>query len=165
MSLFRSTLDNTGKVIAESFPERLPMSCLPIGRFPATRPVEPDSDLCLLALQNGLIDQGALFAAFAAWTRDKSRTLADLLEANGTLDADDRGAVEALVSRHVKRNGGDVEKSLAAVPAGRSTRESLARLDDPDINATRGQVASSHGSTEARWPACMGYHDAELRAA
>jgi eukaryotic-like serine/threonine-protein kinase len=23
----------------------------------------------LLALQNGLIDQGALFAAFAAWTR------------------------------------------------------------------------------------------------
>ena len=115
-----------------------------------SNPTDPSRDLLfgLLALQNGLIDQGALFAAFAAWTRDKSRTLADHLEASGNLDADDRGAVEALVSRHVKRNGGDVEKSLAAVAAGRSTRESLARLDDPDINATLGHVASSHGSTE-----------------
>jgi hypothetical protein len=33
----------------------------------------------LLALQNGLIDQGALFGAFAAWTRNKARPLADHL--------------------------------------------------------------------------------------
>jgi hypothetical protein len=31
----------------------------------------------LLALQNGLIDQGALVATFQAWTRDKARSLAD----------------------------------------------------------------------------------------
>src|SRR5262249_19411565 len=41
-----------------------------------------------------------------------------------------------------------VEKSLAVVPTGRSTRESLAKLDDPDIDATLGHVASGHGSTE-----------------
>ena len=45
----------------------------------------PSRDLLfgLLALQNGLIDQGAPFTAFAAWSRDKSRSLADHLIALG----------------------------------------------------------------------------------
>ena len=93
----------------------------------------------LLALQNGLIDQGQLVAAFQAWTLDKSRSLADHLVARGDLDADARAGLEALVAVHVKKHG-DVEKSLAAVPAGKSTRESLARLGDPDIEATLGHV-------------------------
>jgi hypothetical protein len=37
----------------------------------------------LLALQNGLIDQGQLVAAFQAWTRDKARNLTDQLVAQG----------------------------------------------------------------------------------
>src|SRR5262245_39558210 len=41
----------------------------------------------LLALQNGLIDQGQLVAAFQAWTRNKSRSLADHLVGRGDLDA------------------------------------------------------------------------------
>ena len=45
----------------------------------------------LLALQNGLIDQGQLVAAFQAWTRDKARSLADHLVARGDLDADAAG--------------------------------------------------------------------------
>src|SRR5271166_4566080 len=102
----------------------------------------------LLALQNGLIDQGALVAAFQAWTRDKAKSLADYLEARGDLEAEDRAAVEALVTRHVKRHGGDVEKSLSAVPAGKSTCESLAKLGDPDIEGTLGHVVSGHVSTE-----------------
>ena len=54
----------------------------------------------LLALQNGLIDQDQLVAAFQAWTRDKGRPLADHLVARGDLDADDSAAVvEALVGR------------------------------------------------------------------
>ena len=102
----------------------------------------------LLALQNGLIDQGALVAAFQAWTRDKAMAMADHLVARGDLDTDDRSAVEALVDRHLKKHGGDVEKSLAAVPAGRSTRERLADLGDPDIEATLGHAGSGHGPTE-----------------
>ena len=42
----------------------------------------------MLALQSGLVDQGALVAAFQAWTRDKARSLADQLVARGDLDAD-----------------------------------------------------------------------------
>jgi serine/threonine-protein kinase len=90
----------------------------------------------LLALQNGLINQGQLVAAFQAWTLDKARALSDHLVGRGDLDADDRSAVDALVARHIKRHGGDVERSLAAVPAGRSTRESLAGIDDPDVGGT-----------------------------
>ena len=101
----------------------------------------------MLALQNGLINQGQLVAAFQAWTLEKSSSLADHLQARGDLDADDRTAVEALVARHLKRHGGDVGKSLAAVPAGKSTRASLARIGDPDIEATLNHVASEHPST------------------
>ena len=39
----------------------------------------------LLALQNGIINQGQLVAAFQAWTLDKSRSLADHLQARGDL--------------------------------------------------------------------------------
>ena len=107
----------------------------------------------LLALQNGLINQGQLVAAFQAWTLDKARALADHLVGRGDLDADDRAAVEALVARHIKKHGGDVEKSLAAIPAGRSTRESLARIDDPDVGGTLahlGSASTEHGDDADR---------------
>jgi serine/threonine-protein kinase len=107
--------------------------------------IAADRDLLfgLLALQNGLIDQVQLVAAFQAWTRDKARALADHLIGRGDLDADDRTAVEALVARHLKKHGGDVERSLAAIPVGRSTRESLARIDDPDVGGTLAQLGSA----------------------
>jgi serine/threonine-protein kinase len=82
-------------------------------------------------------------AAFHAWTRDKARSLADHLVALGHVDAARRTAVEALAALHVEANGGDVEKSLAAIPAGRSTRESLARLADHEVAASLGHVATA----------------------
>ena len=94
----------------------------------------------LLALQNGLIDQGQLVAAFQAWTRDKVHSLAEYLGARGDLDAEQRAGIEAMVELHLKKHGSDVAVSLAAVPAGQSTRESLERIGDPEINATLGHV-------------------------
>jgi serine/threonine-protein kinase len=103
-----------------------------------------DRDLLfgLLALQNGLIDQGQLVAAFQAWTRDRARPLAEHLVARGDLDPDQRSIVEAMVGLHLKKHGGDARRSLAAVPAGPSTRESLAALGDPEIEQTLTQLAS-----------------------
>jgi hypothetical protein len=89
----------------------------------------------LLALQNGLIDQVQLVAAFQAWTQDKRRELADHLVARGDLDEVQRSAVETLLALHVKKHGG-AEHSVAAISAGRSTRESLAAIGDSDIDAT-----------------------------
>ena len=42
----------------------------------------------LLALQNGLIEQGQLVAAFQAWARDRRRPIADHLVSRGALDAE-----------------------------------------------------------------------------
>jgi serine/threonine-protein kinase len=97
----------------------------------------------LLALQNGLIDQGQLVAAFQAWTRDKGRGLADHLIGRGELDGEQRALLEGLVAQHLKKHGGDAEQSLAAIPAGRSTRESLARIGDPDLGGTLAHIGSS----------------------
>ena len=103
----------------------------------------------LLALQIGLIDQAQLVAAFQAWTLEKGRPLAEHLAARGDLDDDDRAAVEALVARHLKKHGGSAARSLAAIGAGRSTRESLARVGDPDIEQTLGHVASELSISQA----------------
>src|SRR5271167_4059336 len=96
---------------------------------------DPSRDLLfgLLALQTGMIDQGALFAAFAAWTRDKGRSLADHLVALGHLDVARRAAVEAIAGVQVQALGGDIEKSLAVLAVGRSTRESLRRAGGADV--------------------------------
>src|SRR5215468_9765200 len=116
-----------------------------------------DRDLLfgLLALQNGLIDQVQLVAAFQAWTLDKARALADHLVGRGDLDADDRSAVQALVARHLKKHGGDVERSLAATPAGpsrvgssrRNASTNLARISEPDAS-TPGQTPPGVARTQ-----------------
>jgi serine/threonine protein kinase/tetratricopeptide (TPR) repeat protein len=106
--------------------------------------IDPSRDLLFgfLALQIGLIDQGQLVAAFQAWTRDKGRPMADHLVSRGDLDADDRVAVEALVARRQKRHGGDPEQSLAALNVRRSTRESLGRIGDADVEASLAQLGA-----------------------
>ncbi len=111
---------------------------------------ESERDLLfgLLALQTGLIEQDQLVTAFRAWTRDKSRPIADILVARGDLDAAQCAGIDGMVALHVKMHGGDVEKSLAVVPAARSTRKDLAGLGDPDIEATLGHVASGHDSSQ-----------------
>jgi serine/threonine protein kinase len=53
--------------------------------------------------------------------------------------------VEGLVIEHLKRHGDDPERSLAAIGVGRSTRESLAKLGDPDFEGTLARVGA--GST------------------
>ncbi len=102
----------------------------------------------LLALQNGLIDQVQLVAAFQARTRDKEHDLADHLVARGDLDAEQRAGVEAMVALHLKKHGGDTGRSLAAIPAGLSTRESLARINDPVIHATMTRVGSASDASD-----------------
>ena len=89
----------------------------------------------LLALQTGMIDQAALVAAFHSWTRDKARSMAEILLGQGAIDAGDRAALEALAAKHVMRHGGDVEKSVAAVPAPRSIVTELASIETMEATA------------------------------
>jgi len=109
-----------------------------------------DHDLLfgLLALQNGLVNQAQLVAAFQAWTLDKSRQLAEHLVSRGDLDVQQQVLLDALVSMHLKMHGGNAERSLASIPVGRSTRASLAKLGDPEVEATLGRVSAPQSSTE-----------------
>ncbi len=102
----------------------------------------PDRQLLfgLLALQTGIINQGQLMLAFQAWTLDKTRSLADHLEARGDLNSAKRGVLDALAAVHLETHGGSAEQSLAAVPSSRSTRASLAVLGEPDIEATLARI-------------------------
>jgi eukaryotic-like serine/threonine-protein kinase len=94
----------------------------------------------LLSLQNGLINQVQLVAAFQAWTLDRARSLSDHLEGRGDLTAAKRALLDALAEVHLEAHDGDVEKSLAAVPANHSTRAGLAALGEPEIEATLARV-------------------------
>ena len=95
----------------------------------------------LLALQTGLIDQGALFTAFAAWTRDKGRPLADHLG--------DRGDLDTEAGPPSRRWWPCTSRSTAATsrrawpPCRRPVRpaQSLAGLGEPEIEATLARVA------------------------
>jgi serine/threonine protein kinase len=96
----------------------------------------------LLALQNGLINQVQLVAAFQAWTLDRARALADHFVALGHLNEAQRTAVEAIADLHVAKHG-DIERSLAAISAGWSTHERLAQIGEPQIHATLARLGSA----------------------
>ena len=96
-------------------------------------------------LQIGLIHQGQLVAAFQAWARDKDRSIAEHLLDRGALDAEQCTVVEAMVALHLKKHGGDPEKSLAALGAGRSTHQAAW-----PASATRGSTPPSPASARGR---------------
>jgi serine/threonine protein kinase len=113
-----------------------------------------DHDLLfgLIALQVGLIDQAQLVAAFRAWARDKTRPLADHLCDQGILDADARSAVEAMAALHLKKHGGDAERSLAAIPAGPAMRQQLGALGDSELTVTIARFASDSSDRHTDGP-------------
>ena len=108
-----------------------------------SNPTDPSRDLLfgLLALQNGLIDQAQLVAAFQAWTRDKGRHPG---RAPRRPRRPGRGPARVRSRRWCRA----ISRSTAATPRrawppsrpARSTRESLARVGDTEIEATLGHV-------------------------
>jgi serine/threonine-protein kinase len=102
----------------------------------------------LLAYRNGMIDQSALVDSLRTSIEDNTCSVADSLSARGVLDSSRRALLENLVIEHLKLHGGDVEKSLAALPAGASTRERLAELGDAQLDSTLTHLRTGSGSTE-----------------
>jgi serine/threonine-protein kinase len=105
-------------------------------------PLDPSRDLLfgLLALQTGLINQSQLVTAFHAWTQATDCPMAKILAEQGAISAPCATLVEGLVIEHLRRHGNDPERSLAAVGVGRSTRESLAQVGNPELDASLAHV-------------------------
>jgi serine/threonine protein kinase len=72
--------------------------------------------------------------------------MAEILAEQGALSAPCATLVEGLVIEHLRRHGNDPERSLAAIGVGRSTRECLAQIGNPELDASLAHAGS--GSTE-----------------
>jgi serine/threonine-protein kinase len=117
---------------------------------PAAPGADADRNLLfgVLALQMDFIGRDALIAAMQAWAFEKSRPLGRILVGQGALGEEDYQALERLVRRHLARHGDSPRRSLATLgpigPAG----EHLARLDDPDVQASLCHLVATPGAMD-----------------
>jgi serine/threonine-protein kinase len=105
--------------------------------------------LGLLAFQNNFIDRDALVAALGAWVADKTSPFGQLLVDRGAMDRETRALLEALARKHLEAHANDPSASLAAIGAGRSTRERLGAIADADLQATLAHIPAVQSDTDA----------------
>jgi serine/threonine-protein kinase len=92
--------------------------------------------LGILALQNNFINRTELLAGFNAWVEDKSKSLGALLLEQKALSAEQLALLEALVTEHLRQHDNDADRSLAALSSISAARQELARIADPDVQAS-----------------------------
>jgi tetratricopeptide (TPR) repeat protein/tRNA A-37 threonylcarbamoyl transferase component Bud32 len=97
----------------------------------------------VLALQADLIDRDRFVQACTLWASRKDTPLAELLVEQGWLSEEDRGDVERLLQRKLKRHNGDAHASLAEV-AGPQARASLAGIRDADVERSLAGLSTVH---------------------
>jgi eukaryotic-like serine/threonine-protein kinase len=124
-----------------------------------------------LAVQMGFVTRDDLAAVTAEWERDTSRSLGDVLCERKALADDERRLLDAMVAKHLVRQGDDPARSLTAVSPDPSVREALSQATDPmggthlgprpvpgpaaaavtnvDVYATRAATAAGAPSTAA----------------
>ena len=104
----------------------------------------------LLAVRSGLIDQTALMNAVYTCSGTEQKSVAEVLRAQGALDAEGTALIQALASKHLGAHDGDPEKTLDSLAPAGSTREILTQLGDPTPTAglTRVNSDSTQGASE-----------------
>jgi eukaryotic-like serine/threonine-protein kinase len=101
----------------------------------------------LLALRTGLIDLDQLRSALRRWAQDNARSLAEHFTELGAPDRDQVALLDGLSSQHLKKHGGDIGKSLDALPVEPSTRGALASLGDPALGTTFPPIVTDSAAT------------------
>src|SRR5262245_23819529 len=101
---------------------------------------QPATDRTLLffalALQQHSLPGDLLIQALNAWSRDRARTLGDILVERGALSRDDQAELEAQVGKHLELHHGDAEKCLEAIrQAGPVRLLDLGPVTDPEVRA------------------------------
>lgn len=99
--------------------------------------------LGVIALQNNFVDRHQLVSAFDRWVSDKQRSLADVLVQMKVITPEEKTLIEALVDRHLAKNGGDAQVSLAAISSAGSIVSDLKPVIDHDLQASLGHLARS----------------------
>jgi serine/threonine protein kinase len=98
----------------------------------------------VLCLQADLIDEARFAEACTVWAAKKSVPLADLLQQRGWISADDRGHIDFLVERKLRKHGGDARQSLADV-ADAGVRDLVRGVEDDDVRRTVAQLPPGPG--------------------
>ena len=99
--------------------------------------------LGVLALQNNFVDRHQLVSAFDRWVSDKKKSLADVLVQMKVITREEKALIEALVERHISKNGGDAQASLAAISSAGSIVSDLKPVFDNDLQVSLGHLARS----------------------
>jgi tetratricopeptide (TPR) repeat protein/tRNA A-37 threonylcarbamoyl transferase component Bud32 len=105
----------------------------------------------VLALQADFLDAERFAEACSAWAARKEVPLADLLVQRGWLTAEDRGHVEYLLERKLKKHGGDARASLAEAVTP-SARRSLAGIADDEVQRSLDPLSEGEIATTAHEP-------------
>ncbi len=98
----------------------------------------------VLALQTELIDPKQFADACGAWAARRDLALADLLIDRGWITAEDKSNVEKLLERKLKRYGGDVRASLAAL-ADAEVRDAIRDVADSDVRQSISSLPPAAG--------------------
>jgi hypothetical protein len=108
-------------------------------------PASSDRNLLfgILALQMDFISREALIKAMHAWVLEKAKPLGQILREHGTLAEEEHALLEALVRKHLAKQGDDAEQSLAALSSVGSLRQELEQVADPDVHASLAHVSAA----------------------
>jgi serine/threonine-protein kinase len=106
----------------------------------------------VLALQADLLDRDRFIQACTLWTARKDTLLADLLVEQGWLTPQDRADVQRLLDRKLDKHGGDVHASLAEA-AGVEARGALASVANADVERSLAALTAGRTNPDRLAPA------------
>ncbi|MGO8746307.1 MAG: protein kinase domain-containing protein [Thermoguttaceae bacterium] len=109
-----------------------------------TPPSERNLLFAVLALQNELAKPDDVLAAMQAWVAAKHRPLGELLVERGALDSEHRRLLDALIEAQLARHG-TAEQSLVALDPSNRARRLLAKIADPDVQASLAALPANSG--------------------
>jgi serine/threonine-protein kinase len=95
------------------------------------------------------ITRDQLIAAMQSWVFDKQKPLGQVLSEQGVLSPEDHEAIETLLRRHLLRHDDDAERSLASLSSIGPVRDALARIADPDVQASLPRLGAARRDTES----------------
>ncbi len=98
----------------------------------------------ILGLQVGFISQTQLVDSMQQWLLEKDRPIEAIIVRNGFMTQQYAEFLTQLVDKHLQLNGGEIEKSIAALSSVHDVRKKLEALDDPDLDATLSRVIELH---------------------
>jgi serine/threonine protein kinase len=94
------------------------------------------------------ISRDALISAMNAWALNKATVLSQILQDQVALTEARRGLLDALVEEHIRAHRGNPQNSLAALSSIGTFRDDLARIADPDIQASMPLISAAHANRE-----------------